>query len=441
MSDRRNKISDGRRAGPEMFRLRQNISRPGRHTRDAGIRGGKPGPESGKMNIGAGLEKTDSFAEKTSFILSVIFLFSINFSIALCYIIFTLLLISSAVIFYREGRKPALPPYFKYLIFFALLTLVSTVFSVDPAASIEDNKELFVYLLIPVFILVLKRTEMYCTAIYTVLYSAVISSIIGIIISAMHGISLEHRLKGFSSHWMTYSGLLMIVFVFFFVFNMYEKRKKVKTLNFILLIPVLTAILLSMTRSVWIGIFVSIGTFILFHLRKKPGVLIGSGIVFLIALLLLPGSIKSRMFSIFDVNNVTNRDRLHMAYTAFEIVKANPLTGVGSDNVKKVYADFRHRNAIKDNPHLHNNFFQIAAERGIPSLILFIAFFTAIITGLAGKIRNGTERERRVSTAVLFLVTAFLTAGMFEYNFGDTEIRFLLLFFISLPYLNIFNTR
>jgi len=240
---------------------------------------------------------------------------------------------------------------------------------------------------------------------------------------------------------MTYSGLLMIVFVFFFVFNFYEPKKKLKVLNFALMIPILTSILLSLTRSTWIGIFISAGIFFLYYFRKKPKILTGSGLVLMILFLLLPGSIRSRVFSIFDINDVTNRDRLHMAYTTIQIVKAHPLTGVGSDNVKKIYPQYRHKNATKDNPHLHNNFFQIAAERGILTLIFFTAFFISIFKDLARKVRDGTELEKRISLAVLFLVIAFLTAGMFEYNFGDTEIKFLFLFFISLPYLKIYNSE
>lgn len=393
------------------------------------------------MNIISSFETEDRIPEKISFILTLVFLFSINFSIALCYMVFPVLIVSSLICFLKCKRKIIFPPYFKYLAIFSILTFVSTIFSVDRIASIKDNKEIFVYLLIPLFILTIKRVSMFRMAIYTVFYSAVLSSLIGIAISAREGISLSHRLKGFSSHWMTYSGLLMMVFVFFAVFNIYEKKRNLKILNFVLLIPILTAILLSLTRSTWLGIFFSTGIFFVYYFRKQPKLLIGSALILSILFLLLPGSIKSRVFSIFDINNVTNKDRLYMAYTSLQIVKDHPLSGVGSDNVKKVYPKYRHENATKNNPHLHNNFFQIAAERGIFTLISFIIFFVSIFSGLAWKIKNGTGLEKRVSSAVLFMLISFLTAGMFEYNFGDTELKFLLLFFISLPYLTIYQVE
>ncbi len=391
------------------------------------------------MRSFTGLKTEDSFFEKISFILILVFLFSINFSIAFCYITFFVLFITTTVSYFQSERKISFPPYFKYLIAFSILTLLSTLFSIDKTASLKDNKELFIYLLIPVFLLIIKRASMVRSAIYTILYSAVISSVVGILISIRSGISLQHRLKGFSSHWMTYSGLLMIVFVFFSVYNIYEKKKKKKILNFVLMIPVIISILLSLTRSSWLGVFISLGIFFIYFFRKHPDILIFSALTLSLIFLLLPNSIRSRAFSIFDINNVTNKDRIYMAYTTLQIVKTYPVTGVGSDNVKKIYPKYRHRNATKNNPHLHNNFFQIAAERGLPTLIFFTIFFISIFKGLVIKIRNGTIFERRVSVAVLFMVIAFLTAGMFEYNFGDTEIKFLFFFLISIPYLDIYQ--
>lgn len=369
-------------------------------------------------------------------LLSLVFLFSINFSIALCYLVFTFIILLSGFIGFRERRIPKLPSWFRYLILLSLLTMISTLFSINKASSFKENKEVFIFLLVPVFILLIKRREILQAALFTVFFSAILSSITGIIISALEGVSLHHRLKGFSSHWMTYSGLLMMVFVFFSVYAIYEKDKKKKILVYLFLIPVLAAILLSLTRSVWIGIFTAIGAFFLYYFWKKPVILISSVIFLTMIIFILPNSIKSRIFSIFDLNNATNKDRIHMAWTTIEIVKKFPFTGAGPDMVKEIYPGFRHPDAIQDNPHLHNNLFQIAAERGIPALLAFLLLFLSLIMNLLRKIRQSTGSERRIATAVLFVVISFLTAGMFEYNFGDTEIKFLFFFFLSIPYLD-----
>jgi len=416
--------------------MRKDLSRPGRDPDYAEIRKSSRGPGERKINMDLGLRTGDSLPEKSAILLALVFLFSINFSIALCYMVFTLMILLTGVSFFRHRQELKFPVWFKYLILLSLLTLISTFFSIDRAASLKENKEVFIFLLVPVFILLIKRKELLRAALYTVFLSALLSAVTGIIISVAEGISLHHRLKGFSSHWMTYSGLLMMVFVFFTVYAVYEKDKKKKVIMVVLMGPVLAAILFSLTRSVWIGIFASIGMFFLFYFRKKPVILISSILLFALTLLILPGSIKSRVFSIFDLKNATNKDRIHMAWTTVKIIKEFPLTGSGPDMVKKIYPEFRHPEAIQNNPHLHNNLFQIAAERGIPALLSFLLLFISLIMDLIRKIRQGTGPERRISTAVLFVVIAFLTAGMFEYNFGDTEIKFLFFFFLSIPYLN-----
>lgn len=387
------------------------------------------------MKIFSGLDKIKFNKNNLSFFLLLIFLFSTNFSIAVCYITFSILLIFTTYKIFKEKPKTTLPPFFKYLILFSAATLISTIFSVDPLNSLNDNKELLIFLLVPVYVLIINEKKKMRIAMYTLLFSSFLSSLAGIFISLKEGISLSHRLKGFTSHWMTYSGLLMLVFIFFFIYTALREKGKQRYLNIVLLIIILVSILLSLTRSVWVGIIISIFIFIIFYFRKKPvipSILIISLIIFLI---ILPGSIKERAFSIFDLNNETNRDRFYMAYTAIEIIKDFPLTGVGADNVKKVFREYRHPDATKDNPHLHNNFLQIGAERGIITLTVFIIFFLILLSGLFRVIKKGNRDEQTLSIAVLFLLFGFLTAGMFEYNFGDSEIKFILFFFLTLPFL------
>jgi hypothetical protein len=44
------------------------------------------------------------------------------------------------------------------------------------------------------------------------------------------------------------------------------------------------------------------------------------------------------------------------------------------------------------------------------------------------------ERARVLAAAALAAMTAMLAAGMFEYNFGDSEFLMLLLLIITLPF-------
>jgi O-antigen ligase len=151
--------------------------------------------------------------------------------------------------------------------------------------------------------------------------------------------------------------------------------------------------------------------------------------------------VKSRIFSTFDMNNATNRDRLYMVTAGINIFKDHPLTGVGPDNIKKIYDRYKPAEAELSNPHLHNNFLQVLAERGILALLSLIAAFAVIIIQLIKKIKNSIDVEKSISVGVLFVFIGFLVAGMFEYNLGDSEIKFLLFYFLSIPFIGFSNDK
>jgi hypothetical protein len=75
---------------------------------------------------------------------------------------------------------------------------------------------------------------------------------------------------------------------------------------------------------------------------------------------------------------------------------------------------------------------QIAAERGLPALALWLWFIGATVAGLRPLLRRG--RMRVLSATALGAIAAMLTAGLFEYNFGDSEFLMLFLILITLPF-------
>lgn len=375
-----------------------------------------------------------------AFALLLAFLFLIDVSIAGCYILLTLILF--LFLFHlQQGGKFLLPPFFCY--FFAayiFFTLLATVFSVDRAASIRDNKELLIFLLIPIYLWLLDSWKRVWLSIWTVLASAVFSALAGIITVLSKGLSqgivLSNRLQGFTSHWMTYAGLLMFPFIFFSVLLLLGRSKKQAAVISSALAVMLAAIAFSLTRSVWLGIAGALLIFLVFFRAKY---FLALAPLLLILAFFAPLAVKNRVLSIVDLHDKSNRDRIHMVYSGFRIFQDHPWTGVGSNNIEKVIAGnekrYRHPLAEKINPHLHNNFLQIMAERGIFALASFLLACLFIIMQLLKLLKSRTGDWHAITAAVLFAFIGFLIAGMFEYNFGDSEIKFILFYFISLPFL------
>jgi O-antigen ligase len=85
--------------------------------------------------------------------------------------------------------------------------------------------------------------------------------------------------------------------------------------------------------------------------------------------------------------------------------------------------------------HLHNDYLQIAAERGIPALLAWLVFVVWAVIDLARLLRKPRDATvQPLAVAGLAALLAFLVAGVFEYNWGDSEITLLLLYLVSIPF-------
>ena len=157
-----------------------------------------------------------------------------------------------------------------------------------------------------------------------------------------------------------------------------------------------------------------------------------------------PSQMTDRLYSSFRIKHLrhdsaateasllSNRDRLAMVRSGFRIIKDDPLTGVGPDMIIKVYAYYRDPNAVQQlNSHLHNVPLQIAAERGLPALAIWLWF---IFTLLRDFVRKRKGAYPALSNGALAVTVAMVAAGFFEYNFGDSEFLMLFLVLVTLPY-------
>ena len=71
----------------------------------------------------------------------------------------------------------------------------------------------------------------------------------------------------------------------------------------------------------------------------------------------------------------------------------------------------------------------IAAERGLPALAIWIAFIAVLARDLWRLFRSAQQR-----VPVAAALAAMLAAGLFEYNFGDSEFLMLFLLLVTLPF-------
>lgn len=251
-------------------------------------------------------------------------------------------------------------------------------------------------------------------------------------------IDLMHRIDGFMSHWMTFSGQVMICAVAVAAFLLFRPRRAdewrwLRPLLGLVLGVLVLACLLTMTRSAWIGLSGGLALLLAFrHYRLVVPALL----VLLLVFVFLPAQFKTRLYSGFNLNDTTTRGRVELAETGFEMVRLHPWTGVGPRLVQQTALQMKGNRAFPAElfQHLHNNVLQIAAELGLPALLIWFGFWIRVVIDLWIFRSSEDEFLRFLAHAALAVVVAVQLMGVFEYNFGDSEIAVLLFFVITVPY-------
>jgi O-antigen ligase len=352
---------------------------------------------------------------------------ALQFSIAIAQIFLTLALLCWLGLVLVRHEEFDAPRFFWPLVVYGAITIISAGFSIDPWASLVDCKQLVLFMLVPLTYRLASGSRGVTLATIAISCAAA-SAAIGIVeFGILHWDQLSQRPSGLLGHYMTYSGLLMIVIAIATARMLFLSYGRLWAA---MVMPALAvAVALTSTRSAAVGVFAAIALlFTLKDLRLFAIVPIVAAIFFAMA----PRPVTQRFVSMFDSRDLTRLDRVAMLREGGRMIAALPLTGVGPKMVQQRYEEFRGPDAInRVNPHLHNDPVQIAAERGLPALAAWIWFLVALIRDLWGRFKSRSQVF--LSAAALATIAALLTAGLFEYNFGDSEVLMLFLIVVTLP--------
>ena len=371
--------------------------------------------------------ETRPHLETAALVTLCLFVGALQFSIAASAVLLSLVLLLWAGMLVSKHEQVEVPSFFWPLAAYAGYTMVSVAASLDPLASLIDSREVLLFLVVPlVYRLASGR---WAPIVATIVISVgAVNSAIGI---WQYGIlefdTLGQRPQGSMGHYMTYSGLLMLVICLAAARVLFAGAERMWAA---LVLPALIAALaVTLTRNAWVGASVGVGLLLILKDRRLLAV---APVLAALLIATAPAGITDRLYSTFDLNDPTNRDRFAMGRAGVRMIRDHPLTGVGPDMVQVVYADYRDAGAVNEtNPHLHNVPLQIAAERGLPALALWLWFIAATTRALLREIKR--EGSRALAAGGLAAMAAMLAAGMFEYNFGDSEFLMLFLVIVTLP--------
>ena len=387
-----------------------------------------------------------SMLERTAYVALLGFAAAPQFSIAVSTIFLGIAAVLWLTLVIVNHERIEVPDMFWPLAVYAGATIVSAASSPLPSISLLDCKQLLLFAIVPMAYRLFQgaRTLKVVDVIITV---GALNAVYGIVqYSFLKHDTIETRIQGNLGHYMTYSGVIMMVACIAFARVMFRRRDRLWAA--LVLPSVMVALVLTLSRNAWVGACAGIGTlFLLKDIRHALRFAAVLPIALALVVGFAPASVTDRLASMVSLNdkfkqseegmmsNASNRDRLAMAKMGVLIVRDYPLTGVGPDMVKEFYPTYRSKvsGAVSQvNSHLHNVPLQIAAERGLPALAIWLWFVVTLLRDFLKK--RKTSSLPSLATAGIACVVAMLAAGMFEYNFGDSEFLMLFLVVITLPY-------
>ena len=355
------------------------------------------------------------------------FVAALQISIAAAETLLAITLLLWVIWLVARRERVEVPRMFIPLAAYAGVTLVSAAFSSDPRTSFTDCKQLALFLTVPM-VYQFARGSRASTVLQVIISVGAASAAFGIV---QYGVleydNLGRRPQGALGHYMTYSGLLVLVTCAASARVLFSRDRAWPAL---MMPALLVALALTFTRSAWVGACVSIALLLSLKDFRLVAVLpILAALFFALA----PARVTDRFYSMFDLRDPTSRDRVAMLQEGVRMIAAHPLTGVGPNMVEERRLDYLSPSDPDHvNPHLHNVPMQIAAERGLPALGIWIWFILTLIVDFVRRLR--TSPQRLFPAAGLAAVAAMLAAGMFEYNFGDSEFLMLFLVLVTVPY-------
>ncbi len=223
-------------------------------------------------------------------------------------------------------------------------------------------------------------------------------------------------------HYMTTGGLKMIVTVLMIPFII-DRDSPIRVRKYFgaMIIPILTALILTNTRSAWLGLIAGVFVIGVVRYRTVLAVLAAAIVLFF---LFGPEQQVERAKSIVDLNNSTNVGRFNMWSTGFTMWKDKPLLGFGDIDLYQTYLTYRTPTGDEPAGHLHNNYVHLLVTLGAVGLSAVLFLFVTIMRAQLATVRKYSHDPfvRNVALGSLAVFAGFAVNGMFEWNFGDHEV-------------------
>ena len=316
-----------------------------------------------------------------------------------------------------------------YIVAFTFTKLVNSGLDGCFHSFCRTCQDYFVFLWILLFLSNNKKNKK------LLIYSILLAGVVSIGYGLMQYFHLDlfdrqkyiHRLSGFHKNPYSYGGQL-IVFSFFFLnyfIANFRGRVLVNLVNVLVLIACVFCILNTFERAVILGFLIGLVFFFLAGKLDKKKI---SSLFLVLGLVVLIINFNRKLFkrikrTIFPQKGAAPNARLKIWQIAIAIWKRNILFGV--DKFPTIIHEQGGGLKLQVLTHAHNVYLQILVVHGLLGLLAFLnlifSFFKVIFNNLKGQ----------YAICLFAIIVSFLVEGIFEYFWGDSEVRYLLLYFVG----------
>lgn len=347
----------------------------------------------------------------------------------------------------RRWAQVKYPREFWLLVFFFCWTLLAAALSAAPLAALPQIKKFYVYLIVPSLavayagptsaraVLAAMGAVGSLSAFWSLLqyakkYSAAKEA--GVSFTSAY---IADRITGFMSHWMTFGGTMMTLFLIGLAYLFFARPVRWRVGAGVALVA--TAIFLGWTRGIWIGTFA--GVLYLVWFRRRLLVL-ALPVVALGVIMVMPQPEKDRVLSIFRPRGETdsNSHRVALFRTGIAMISAHPLVGVGPEQVERNFERYAPEDIPRPFPrswwygHLHSIYTQFSADRGLPAMFAIVGFFAAATWRIVRAASRAAGESKWMLHGIAAFSVGILVTGLFEHNLADSEILMLALGLVTL---------
>jgi len=329
------------------------------------------------------------------------------------------------------GGKEAFPatPLDRYFLFYLSAEALATIFSVEPAASLVNMKRFFLISFIYLCLLAMTGRRRLRSAVVALVFVAAGLSCVEIF--TLTSVGGHYARLSLFQHSLTEGGIKLMVLLLILPFMIRSDAPRAWRLGAAVAgIPLFVGLILTQSRSSWLGL---VGGMVTIGIVQNRKIIILLVLLIVLFVLFAPADFQSRALSILDPAMHSNLSRIHMITTGWKMFLDRPVFGVGDIDLKRIYVTYITPIEEGEGGHLHNNLMMLLVTLGIVGAVATAALFVQIFLVELRSLRE-TRHDWMLGSLTIGSLAAYVgfhINGLFEWNFGDHEIAVLLWFTVG----------